>query len=41
MTASGTRPPLDLRSPVSVHVVGIGGAGMSAIATVLSPWGMR
>ncbi len=30
---------LDLRSPRHVHVVGIGGAGMSAIATVLARMG--
>jgi len=30
---------LDLSSPVAVHVVGIGGAGMSAIATVLAAMG--
>ena len=31
--------PLDLRIPVRVHVVGIGGAGMSAIALVLRAMG--
>jgi UDP-N-acetylmuramate--alanine ligase len=32
-------PALDLSSPVAVHVVGIGGAGMRAIATVLAAMG--
>ena len=32
-------PALDLRVPCRVHVVGIGGAGMSAIATVLAAMG--
>ena len=31
--------PLDLSEPVHIHVVGAGGAGMSAIATVLSAMG--
>jgi UDP-N-acetylmuramate--alanine ligase len=31
--------PLDLSHPVHIHVVGAGGAGMSAIATVLSAMG--
>ncbi|HEX3332919.1 MAG TPA: UDP-N-acetylmuramate--L-alanine ligase [Acidimicrobiales bacterium] len=31
--------PLDLRSPLRIHVVGIGGAGMSAIALVLRAMG--
>ncbi len=34
-----TAPSVDLRSPWRVHVVGIGGAGMSAIATVLASMG--
>jgi UDP-N-acetylmuramate--alanine ligase len=33
--------PLDLGRPVKIHVVGIGGAGMSAIATVLATMGHR
>ena len=34
--------PLDLSAgPLSIHVVGIGGAGMSAIATVLAAMGHR
>ena len=33
------RDVLDLRSPRRVHIVGIGGAGMSAIATVLRSMG--
>ncbi len=32
---------LDLRAPRTVHVIGIGGAGMSAIATVLAQMGHR
>jgi UDP-N-acetylmuramate--alanine ligase len=32
---------LDLRRPVAVHIVGVGGAGMSAIATVLAAMGHR
>jgi UDP-N-acetylmuramate--alanine ligase len=39
MSPTGQRPALDLSTPVSVHVVGIGGAGMSAIATVLAAMG--
>ncbi len=34
-------PALDAENPVRVHVVGAGGAGMSAIATVLSEMGYR
>ena len=33
------RPELDLSQPMRVHVVGVGGAGMSAIATVLRAMG--
>ena len=33
--------PVDLRSPRSIHVVGVGGAGMSAIASVLAAMGHR
>jgi len=33
------RPTLELTEPRSVHIVGIGGAGMSAIATVLARMG--
>ena len=33
------RSPLDLSTPLRIHVVGIGGAGMSAIATVLAAMG--
>src|SRR5262245_27071103 len=36
-----TRRDLDLSSPRRVHVVGVGGAGMSAIATVLARMGHR
>ena len=32
---------LDLSTPRGVHIVGIGGAGMSAIATVLARMGHR
>ena len=40
-TAGSSRAPvpLDLTSPRRIHVVGIGGAGMSAIATVLADMG--
>jgi UDP-N-acetylmuramate--alanine ligase len=37
----GQAPPLDLTRPQRVHVVGVGGAGMSAIATVLAAMGHR
>jgi UDP-N-acetylmuramate--alanine ligase len=33
--------PIDLSSPRSIHIIGIGGAGMSAIATVLLQMGHR
>ncbi len=36
---SGGAPSLDLSTPRRIHVVGIGGAGMSAIATVLVAMG--
>jgi UDP-N-acetylmuramate--alanine ligase len=36
-----TPPALDLASPLRVHVVGAGGAGMSAIASVLAAMGHR
>jgi UDP-N-acetylmuramate--alanine ligase len=39
VTAPEASPPLDLSTPLTVHVVGIGGAGMSAIATVLAAMG--
>ncbi len=39
MAEPGLRPGLDLSRPARVHVVGIGGAGMSAIATVLAAMG--
>jgi len=38
MPADGAEP-LDLRAPQRIHIVGIGGAGMSAIATVLRSMG--
>jgi UDP-N-acetylmuramate--alanine ligase len=38
-TADPTGPPAVLDRPRTVHVVGIGGAGMSAIATVLQAMG--
>jgi UDP-N-acetylmuramate--alanine ligase len=34
-------PELDLSSPRTLHIVGVGGAGMSAIATVLARMGHR
>lgn len=39
MTA--TTEPLDLRTPCRVHIIGVGGAGMSAIAEVLVAMGHR
>jgi len=36
---SGAPATLDLRTPRTIHIVGIGGAGMSAIAAVLSRMG--
>ena len=39
--ADGGEPALDLSQPRTVHVVGAGGAGMSAIATVLAQLGHR
>ena len=39
VTAPRPPAPLDLSAPRPVHVVGIGGAGMSAIATVLAAMG--
>ena len=41
MTDDGGRLPLDLADPTDVHIVGIGGAGMSAIASVLASIGHR
>ncbi len=41
MAGSDAPRDLDLSSPRRVHVVGIGGAGMSAIATVLARMGHR
>ena len=38
---SDGRPPRPLRRPTPIHVVGVGGAGMSAIATVLAAMGHR
>jgi UDP-N-acetylmuramate--alanine ligase len=40
-TADPTRPPVDLSSSRRIHIVGIGGAGMSAIAIVLAESGHR
>src|SRR5580700_2451781 len=37
--SDGSDRTLDLRHPIRIHVVGIGGAGMSAIATVLRDMG--
>jgi UDP-N-acetylmuramate--alanine ligase len=34
-------PALDLSAPTEVHIVGVGGAGMSAIASVLASMGHR
>ena len=38
-TSSGSSPLGDLTRPMHVHIVGIGGAGMSAIAAVLHAMG--
>jgi hypothetical protein len=38
-TTSGGGPALDLSRPRRIHVVGAGGAGMSAIASVLAAMG--
>ena len=37
----GDPAPLDLREPRAIHIVGVGGAGMSAIADVLAAMGHR
>lgn len=37
----GDPAPLDLREPRAIHIVGVGGAGMSAIAGVLAAMGHR
>jgi UDP-N-acetylmuramate--alanine ligase len=37
----GDAGTLDLSRPIAVHVVGVGGAGMSAVATVLAEMGHR
>ena len=34
-------PAVDLTTPRSIHIIGVGGAGMSAIATVLAAMGHR
>tara|TARA_Y100000768_G_scaffold72758_1_gene51351 strand:+ start:20856 stop:22241 length:1386 start_codon:yes stop_codon:yes gene_type:complete len=39
MTGSGKQLRIDLDTPASVHIVGIGGAGMRSIANVLSDMG--
>jgi len=41
MAGTSERDRLDLSSPRAIHIVGIGGAGMSAIATVLVRMGHR
>jgi UDP-N-acetylmuramate--alanine ligase len=41
VTVDEPRPELDLSAPRRVHVVGVGGAGMSAISTVLARMGHR
>ncbi len=37
--APSATPPIDLSTPQAVHIVGVGGSGMSAIATVLAAMG--
>src|SRR5437879_5355343 len=39
--AARAAPVVDLRQPRRIHVIGVGGAGMSAIATVLARMGHR
>ena len=39
MTESEQRLIVDLDTPVSIHIVGIGGAGMRSIANVLADMG--
>ena len=39
MTKSGLHLGVDLDIPASVHIVGIGGAGMRSIANVLADMG--
>ena len=39
MSESVRHPSLDLDTPASIHIVGIGGAGMRSIANVLSDMG--
>ena len=39
MTPSDALSPIDLTRPQRVHVVGVGGAGMSAVAAVLAAMG--
>ena len=41
MTGEPGRPALDLSTPRTIHIVGVGGAGMSAIAAVLARMGHR
>jgi len=38
---TGSGPTVDLTPPQAIHVVGVGGAGMSAIASVLAAMGHR
>ena len=39
MTKSGLNLGVDLDTPASVHIVGIGGAGMRSIANILADMG--
>ncbi len=39
MTAAAPAGPIDLTRPLRIHVVGVGGAGMSAVAAVLAAMG--
>lgn len=39
LSADAPRPPIDLSSPKRLHVVGVGGPGMSAIAIALAEMG--
>lgn len=41
MNPEAPRPPIDLSEPTTVHLIGVGGAGMSSIAVVLTGMGHR
>ncbi len=39
MTSPHPAKPIDLSRPMNIHVIGVGGAGMRAIASVLAAMG--